>query len=240
MFCVAHKPVPVALPAGYYTLGVNSFQEAHFYTGSGNNINHKNSRYSEVSAIYWLLNNINPDLEGLNYWGLCHYRRFFFLRPPSQRIVGSKEQLDDLSGFEKILSKYSGFAPIRHNFNRSLLQFYSEKHEGKGDDLLLAYRVAVDQGVFTKDFAEQQLLGCTELTPFCMSILPQFLFRDLWGRIIEVLLQIEPSISSHTSTYQNRNMGFIAERLHSSALAYLELTGALSLCRVPVVQIETN
>ncbi len=44
----------------------------------GTNISYKNSIYCEITALYWLIHNVEAD-----YYGLCHYRRYFtFKRQP--------------------------------------------------------------------------------------------------------------------------------------------------------------
>jgi hypothetical protein len=70
----------------------------------------------------------------------------------------------------------------------------------------------------------------------CMSILPREQFKAIWTKILSTLLAIEPQVTNPQDPYQHRNMGFLAERLHSSALFYAERNGAC-LQRARVVQV---
>jgi hypothetical protein len=247
LFCVAHRQPSVQLPEGVCTLGVNDYKSATYFTGSGNNINEKNSRYSEVSAIYWLLNNPCAAFEQADFVGICHYRRFFYssdvqasVRPGSASIQNEQFSLIRNSCSAKSLGIYlkdsDCIAPQPIDLRRPLLQFYNEKHLQAGRDLTLAYDEGVARGLWTQAFSEEQLHRETKLSPFCMSVLRKDNFITLWTAIIEALLAIEPQVSQPRDAYQQRNMGFIAERLHSSAVAWQESQG-MPVQRLTVVQV---
>lgn len=247
LFCVAHKAPEVLLPEGIVTLGVNQFRESDYFTGVGQHINERNPRYSEVSAIYWLLNNPCPHFEEADFVGLCHYRRFFVVNniqaaslPGS--MSASPQEFKALRGacgveaIEKLLLPGTCIAPQPVDFRRPLLQFYREKHLDAGQDLTLAYALATDQGLWTPEFADEQLNRETRLRPYCMSVMPRPEFLRIWGAITEVLLSIEGRVNHPDDPYQRRNLGFIAERMHSSTLAWLESQGRRVL-NMPVVQV---
>lgn len=250
VYCVAHRKPPTSLPQGLLELGVGSFQEAQFFTGIGNHINEKNPRYSELTAIYWLLNNPVVVEEGSRgHIGICHYRRFFgstaltgLLPQKNSRLlsvedfIAASEQFN-VSTVCEGLQRDDGFVPEPMSLGRSLRQFYAEKHLGAEQDIELAYNRAAEKGLFDRDFASHQLGHETRLLPFCMSILPGEIFKRIWSQILDTLLEIEPDISAPLDPYQARNMGFLGERLHSSALLYLVKTKQIKPIVRPVFQV---
>lgn len=42
---------------------------------TGENISAKNGSYCELTVLYWMAHNVDAD-----WYGLCHYRRYFSLR----------------------------------------------------------------------------------------------------------------------------------------------------------------
>jgi hypothetical protein len=249
IFCVAHKAPAVRLPAGIKTLGVGQYDAADYFTGNGDHINHKNPRYSEVSAIYWLLNNTCPEFDESDMIGLCHYRRFFegLQRANAKHAAPGQAQLSvqdfnaQAAAFSPLdfvphFSKGEWLIPNPVDLGRSTLQFYSEKHLGAAHDIELAYEAATERGLWNPEFSELQLYKNTQLVPYCMSILPREQFKAIWTKILSTLLAIEPQVTNPQDPYQKRNMGFLAERLHSSALFYAERNGAC-LQRARVVQV---
>ena len=52
---------------------------------TGENISAKNGSYCELTVLYWMAHNVDAD-----WYGLCHYRRYFSLRRtgcPQKRIL---------------------------------------------------------------------------------------------------------------------------------------------------------
>lgn len=77
LYVVAHKDfvmptdsklyVPIMVGNGYSEVPSNGVTDQ-----SGDNIAHKNPRYNELTALYWIWKNSDADVVGL-----CHYRRYF-------------------------------------------------------------------------------------------------------------------------------------------------------------------
>ena len=245
IFCVAHKPLPYELPEGYVELGVGSNIKAQYFTGVGDHINDRNNRYSEVSAIYWALNNL--DLTQYDFIGLVHYRRFFYPDTYQSTNITSPllscspadwinlKKSASINNISKSLLENDGLAPVVRGFGRSVRQFYADKHKNRTQDLELAYEKAVSHELFSSEFAANEL-NQPFLTPYCMSILRTSLWISVWKKILSTLLEIEPNVSVHQDPYQNRNLGFLAERLHSSALGWLQ-SGGYRIHRLPIMSI---
>ena len=64
--------IPIQVGAALTDVRVAEYQD-----NSGENISDKNVNYCELTALYWLWKNrlVQADLDNLEYYGLCHYRR---------------------------------------------------------------------------------------------------------------------------------------------------------------------
>lgn len=72
---------------------------------TGENISAKNGSYCELTVLYWMAHNVDAD-----WYGLCHYRRYFSLRRtgcPQKRIL-TRAQLLPLLDTADIFCRKSG------------------------------------------------------------------------------------------------------------------------------------
>lgn len=70
---------------------------------TGENISAKNGSYCELTVLYWMAHNVDAD-----WYGLCHYRRYFSLRRtgcPQKRILTSAQLLPLLDTADIFLPK---------------------------------------------------------------------------------------------------------------------------------------
>lgn len=243
LFCVAHKPPPIALPAGTKIIGVSGFERGHFSDATGaKQISEKNPRFCELTAIYWLLN--NHSFQG-SHVGICHYRRLwsdaFFLPKESfvdgeyfcqksrwncQSFVSSLDELVDQMRIEHV----DMLMPNSISLNKSIAHHYQLAHDI--DDLLLAFNVAIKKKYLNYAFAHY-FLQQSDMFAYNMGVLPTEYFIDTWTRVLDVLFSIEDQIPDkkdiyqdrilpllRTQSYQNRVFGFLAERLFSAFVMF--------------------
>ena len=70
---------------------------------TGENISAKNGSYCELTVLYWMAHNVDAD-----WYGLCHYRRYFSLRRtgcPQKRILTRAQLLPLLDTADIFLPK---------------------------------------------------------------------------------------------------------------------------------------
>ena len=70
---------------------------------TGENISAKNGSYCELTVLYWMAHNVDAD-----WYGLCHYRRYFSLRRtgcPQKRILTRTQLLPLLDTADIFLPK---------------------------------------------------------------------------------------------------------------------------------------
>lgn len=253
LFCAAHKLPAIALPQGVDLIGCGGYV-SDMQDNTGKHISEKNARWSELTAIYWLLHNL--DIQ-TSHVGLCHYRRFWFV--PEQGLTLKKhpkmpnymatpaefnQSVIQFASTERILSfmqqhKIDILLPEAYTPGHSVGVSYRRNHPNCLSDLTMALEVAIAKGYLTPQFGHY-FINQESLYLWNMSILPTVLFRKIWLAVFDVLLSIEDRLSVHEDVYQNRTPAFVAERL-SSVLIMQEIWHP-NLCwrsaTCPVVMIE--
>ena len=102
---------------------------------TGDNISDRNDWYAELTAMYWAWKN----LKGVDYIGLCHYRRYFNshtkgLSYSEYQIVKTEEikKLNlDLPDVEKELKHYDVILPKFKYYSTNLFRDYSFIHNSE-------------------------------------------------------------------------------------------------------------
>jgi hypothetical protein len=167
---------------------------------SGDHISGKNRQYCELTALYWIWKNDRSD-----YVGLCHYRRHFELPVDMRRkLVGSD--------IDVVLT-----IPIL-NFP-SVREVYRHDHdEGDWDVMLEAVRliapaylataIEVQNGIFY--YGHNMLIARKEI------------FNDYCAWLFPILEYCEGHCGKRDDIYQDRYIGFLAERLMTVYFLYHE------------------
>lgn len=158
---------------------------------SGDNISEKNAQYCELTAQYWIWKNCSAE-----YVGLCHYRR---------RFVLSKEDVDNLtcSCVDVVVTNPVVNVP-------DVLTMYGKNH-------------VLDDWKIMRDGVEKlccEYLESLEYVEKSKYYIPYNMFimrKDVLNRYCEWLFPIleycEMMCESKKDNYQNRYIGFLAERL---------------------------
>lgn len=168
----------------------------------GLNISHKNKQYCELTVLYWIWKNtVTP------WVGLCHYRRQFIL---SDEDIELLPQTD----LDVILPTPSICQP-------SIGDNYRKRHSCQDWEHLLE----IIQGTYP-DFYELAIqlwesayFGNLYFT--CnMFIMKREVLNEYCDWLFPILLEMEQFGGQKEDPYQNRYLGFIAERLMSLYFIY--------------------
>ncbi len=158
---------------------------------SGCHISEKNRRYCELTAQYWIWKNASAG-----YVGLCHYRR---------RFVLSKEDVNNLTGscVDVVVTNPVVNVP-------DILTMYSKNH------ILNDWKIMRD-GI--KKLCREYLksLEYVEKSKYYIPYNMFIMRKDVLDRYCEWLFPIleycEMMCGPKEDSYQNRYIGFLAERL---------------------------
>jgi len=119
VFCATHVKFQKPNNPIYVPLHVGKFgKEDLGYMGDdiGNNISDLNYLFGELTGLFWIWQNIT----GLDYVGLCHYRRYFL---NNDRKPMNREQ------YLEVLNEYDAIVPIRAKCDTSYFDYYGRAHD---------------------------------------------------------------------------------------------------------------
>ena len=79
VYSITHKPIKNLERLGLIPVGVglNQFPKNYIIDNTENNIAHKNENYGEITFHYWFWKNLIDQNLNNEWFGICHYRRFF-------------------------------------------------------------------------------------------------------------------------------------------------------------------
>lgn len=157
------------------------------------NISGKNRQYCELTGIYWAWKNDESDLIGF-----CHYRRKFLLTDEQIQAVIE----DDID----VVVTY----PIL-NFD-SVRSQYGKDHVIEDWDIFMS---VIEKMAPAYIDAARQVQNGIYYYAYNMFIMKRNLFDDYCSFIFPILKECERRIGQKDDIYQNRYIGFLAERLLS-------------------------
>lgn len=117
IYIITHKKVELPTIEGFEPLlvGANNHSEITCYRNkdnTGDNISDKNSRYCELTGVYWIWKNSKADITGI-----CHYRRFFIKTIISTKTKYFLNNKDISSLFER----YEVIVPKAWHYKKNIL-----------------------------------------------------------------------------------------------------------------------
>lgn len=157
------------------------------------NISEKNRQYCELTGLYWAWRNDKSD-----FVGFCHYRRKFLLTDEQIRTV--------IDGDADVVVTY----PIL-NFDSVRTQ-YGKDHVIEDWDVFMS---VIENVAPTYLDAARQVQDGIYYYAYNMFIMKRDLFDDYCEFIFPILEECEKLIGQKEDVYQNRYIGFLAERLLS-------------------------
>lgn len=218
---VIMQPVQVGLREGSYR-----FPWA-FHDDDGENISERNPRYCELTTQYWAWKNINAD-----YYGFCHYRRYFdFSETPHEENpygeimddyidakAARKYGLNDaniakvVKQYDVITTPFGNLEEIidKHGTPRALWEAAPLLYD---DDLKRCYQILCSMYPDYKEDAKAFFEG--NKACFCnMFIMKREIFFDYCSWMFPILEEFDRNTDySHYSREALRTPGHLSERL---------------------------
>lgn len=202
-----HTPIQVGA-------AVNHTDVQEVKDNSGDNISEKNGSYCELTALYWIWKNSHADIVGLE-----HYRRRFSIK--EEKIC-------------QILKEYDMILPKAYLYRISLEEEYKRFHLAE-DWEIMEKSVKELAPEYERDF--DAVFHKNALIPYNMFIASKKVCDDYCRWLFPILEEIERrSSKKDRGAYQNRYIGFLAERLFT---LYVK-KNKLRVYTCPVAEQEHN
>lgn len=158
---------------------------------TGDNISEKNKKYCELTALYWAWNNDTSD-----YIGLSHYRRKF--------VLSDGEISTILSGNADIVVT----VPV---MNLDTVKGQYARDHSESDWNVLGQAIEV----LSPEYKDAYITVSNSIFYYAynMFIAKREVLNDYCEWLFKILYYCEDKIGSKDDAYQNRYVGFLAERL---------------------------
>ena len=203
----------------------NNLKDIMIGDNEGENISEKNPRYCELTAQYYVWKNYeklgNPD-----YVGFCHYRRLFNFNS-DRRFCGPVlcgdvfEQLM-MSGenVEKVVGECDILVPEQMKLEGyTILSHYGNSHHIK--DYQTALEILLNKYPEFKDSVKEYNCGPDGYFTNCYVMTREEFFAYMeW--LFSILFEVDTKIPEYKNFYDNRVVGFIAERLFGIYITQLK------------------
>ena len=164
----------------------------------GDNISNKNEVYCELTALYCMWKNTNSK-----YIGLYHYRR---------RLDIKEDKILELLNCNNVI------IPKKKYFRISLKEQYIKEHRKYDWDILINTLKEIYPEYYK--FSEKIFNG-NKIYRFNMFIMKKEYFDDYCKWIFPLISRVEEKIyNTNQDNYQNRYIGFMAERLFTLYIVY--------------------
>ena len=256
LFTFFYKKAPIIVDAPYVPVmagnALSNAADTMAGDDTGENISDRNLYYSELTGIYWTWKNTNQDIVGS-----VHYRRFFTDKeaPFSARL---KRFLYHFSGLYRqrfgliytrnvslfshailtynevveLMNSYDVILPQRRKLRYSVRTQY-ERYHNKSDLKLMHSIITQKYPSYIHDF--QDFLSSKRLHANNMFIMKRADFNRCMAWLFDLLFEFENRIKiSDYTGYQQRIMGFMAERLFNVWFLHQDL----SIKELPVIYFK--
>jgi len=206
---------------------------------TGENISSKNASYCELTGMYWAWKN----LKGVDYIGLCHYRRYFDFNRIGRKFFPlstiKTERFSDLNldicpKAEKWLKNKGCIIAKPSHQHASLFTHYCEWHYSTDFKILGDIIKKTLPKKYFKAFIDTQIKS-NRLSPYNMFIMNWETFDKYCCWLFPILKEVEDKTNiTFYTPYQKRVYGYMAERL----LNLFVKVEKLKLMKIPVLKIS--
>ena len=191
------------------------------------NISSKNNSFCELTALYSVWR--NEVFKNVDYFGLVHYRRYFYgvsIKLKNKTIASKEELLSILNSYDCILPKKRNYF-IESVYNHYKHAHYSQDLDKSRDIIMQYYPEYLD--------AFDRVMNGKTLYLYNMFVMRTEILEDYCDWLFNILFRLEKEIDlSNYDQYQKRVFGFIAERLFNVWI----LKNNINFKELKVVNIE--
>ena len=231
IFMCTHKSVELCPPLCVPVQGGASLsppiENAISDNGKKGSISHKNPQYCELTVQYYAWKN-----EDLDYYGFCHYRRFFcfdrsitspylvFDKIPQKKmkLLGSEEEI------KKIVKEYDVIVPRGEDVGVSAYEKYASSPHHFKEDIDLFVSLINEMYPHLTPYAKEYLQGRVQY--FCnMFIMKREIFFEYSEILFSLLEELDKRKAPHGYFQGDRTNGYLGERLLGIYLLYLKDKG---------------
>jgi len=157
----------------------------------GDNISGKNRQYCELTVMYWIWKNTDSE-----YIGLSHYRRRFDFEDDDIALIKDKD-VDCVLTIPMI-----NVPDVRY--------MYGKNHDASDWEVM----VDVVNKMYPEYLQSLSVVGKSNYyVPYNMFVMKRNVFNDYCEWLFPILGECEEIMGQKNDVYQNRYIGFLAERL---------------------------
>ncbi|GAB6391462.1 MAG: DUF4422 domain-containing protein [Treponematales bacterium] len=243
-----HKPYPV--PKGDIFLPIHcgkalsNLDLGMIGDDTGDNISAKNGSYCELTAMYWAWKNLKTIYPGVEYVGLCHYRRYFDLSGDENgESVKNIDFLPQMENYREVILHEMAEHEIIVHYPYEFKNSYSlpvsikaifETHWGYKVWQTLKSKLHELYPEYDSLFTETQENG-TQFYDYNMFICAWPLFVEYCEWLFPLLAELEKEVDlSPYNAYDRRFFGFVSEFLFIAYTRYRKL----NVCCRPLFFID--
>ncbi|MBD5103574.1 MAG: DUF4422 domain-containing protein [Ruminococcaceae bacterium] len=196
---------------------------------AGDNISHKNREYCELTAHYYAWKNIDAD-----YYGFCHYRRFFAADGCTGRPYITKGELSekkrklllrDEDYWRELVSAYEIIAPNSEDMGISAGKHYCTSKYHYAEDLHLFLEILAEKVPRLTDTAKKYLSQNRQF--FCnMFIMDKAHFLEYCEILFDALKEFDCRKKKHGNFQSDRTDGYLGEIFTGIYITYCRENGA--------------
>ena len=233
IFMCCHKQYSIIPPLCEPVLcgaDLNASVDGTLPDNTGDNISRRNREYSELTAHYHAWKNIEAE-----YYGFCHYRRFFCVdesikRPyittgelsgrKQERLLGSEEQ------WNRLISEHDIIVTRSEDMGLAAREHYITSAYHYAEDLDLFLDILAEKAPHLKNTADEYLSQNRQY--FCnMFIMKAEYFKEYCGILFPVLEEFDKAKKLHGDYQSDRTDGYLGEIFTGIYITYCRKNGAV-------------
>lgn len=206
---------------------LNSKMSGTVYDDSGDNISQKNREYCELTAHYYAWKNVCAD-----YYGFCHYRRFFAVKGRTKHPYIAKGKLSEnankLLGTEidlrEIIESCEVVAPENEDMGLPVREHYCTSANHYAEDLTLFLEILNEKAPNLIKTAEKYLSQNKQY--FCnMFIMSRERFFEYCETLFPILEEFDRRKTLHGDFQSDRTDGYLGEIFTGIFISHYEKEG---------------